>query len=110
MRREAQTTDVPPELPQAEEARGPRNAGAWAAVKWAARCVLRAPAELLVVLVRLYQILLSPILGGQCRFYPSCSAYFIQAVRKYGAVRGGLKGVGRVLRCHPFHRGGFDPP
>lgn len=68
------------------------------------------PRRLLILGVRLYQILLSPLLGGHCRFTPSCSNYFIQAVQKYGAVRGSLRGVGRILRCHPFHPGGHDPP
>jgi putative membrane protein insertion efficiency factor len=99
-------------LPQARDGahadtqRGGDRAGVARVAAW----VIRAPAECLVGLVRLYQVFLSPILGGQCRFHPSCSEYCIQAIRKYGAVRGGLKGVGRVLRCHPFHRGGFDPP
>ncbi|MFV0442283.1 MAG: membrane protein insertion efficiency factor YidD [Planctomycetaceae bacterium] len=70
----------------------------------------RWPSLLLIAAVRLYQWTLSPFLGGQCRFEPSCSHYFIGAVRKYGAIRGGLKGIGRILRCHPFHEGGYDPP
>ncbi len=73
------------------------------------RRILRLPGDLLVLLVRLYQLLLSPLLGGHCRFEPSCSQYFIDAVRKYGAVRGGAKGLGRIARCHPFHPGGHDP-
>ena len=60
--------------------------------------------------VRLYQIFLSPIFGRQCRFTPTCSNYFIQAVRKYGPCRGALRGVLRICRCHPFHPGGYDPP
>ena len=60
--------------------------------------------------VRLYQIFLSPIFGRQCRFEPTCSHYFIGAVRKYGPVIGTLKGIGRICRCHPFHPGGDDPP
>jgi putative membrane protein insertion efficiency factor len=68
------------------------------------------PSQALIVLVRLYQCTLSPFLGGQCRFEPSCSHYFIAAVQKYGAVRGALKGLRRILRCHPFHPGGYDPP
>ena len=66
--------------------------------------------DLLIALVRGYQIVLGPLLGGRCRFYPSCSQYFLEAVRKYGAVRGTIKGMGRIARCHPFHPGGFDPP
>jgi len=64
----------------------------------------------LIFLARLYQATLSPLLGGQCRFVPTCSEYFIRAVRARGALRGGLKGLWRVLRCHPFSRGGYDPP
>jgi putative membrane protein insertion efficiency factor len=76
----------------------------------AARWILNAPANALVSLVRLYQLLLSPLLGRRCRFYPSCSEYFIGAVRKYGAISGSFRGVLRILRCHPFNPGGYDPP
>jgi putative membrane protein insertion efficiency factor len=63
-----------------------------------------------IILVRLYQRLLSPLLGPHCRFTPTCSQYFIESVRKHGALRGSWRGVLRILRCHPFHPGGFDPP
>ncbi len=63
----------------------------------------------LIGLVRLYQGTLSRWLGGQCRFVPSCSEYFIQAVQKKGALRGSVMGARRLLRCHPFARGGYDP-
>jgi putative membrane protein insertion efficiency factor len=66
--------------------------------------------QCLILAVRAYQITLSPLLGGACRFTPSCSAYFIEAVRKYGPWRGGWRGFRRILRCHPFQPGGFDPP
>ena len=66
--------------------------------------------SLLIGSVRLYQILLSPLLGRQCRFEPSCSNYFIQAVRKYGPLKGTWRGLCRIGRCHPFHPGGYDPP
>ncbi len=64
----------------------------------------------LIWLVKLYQAALSPALGGNCRFRPTCSEYFMEAVRRRGAVAGGAMGVWRVLRCHPFSRGGYDPP
>lgn len=64
---------------------------------------------ILVLLVRLYQVTLSPILGGQCRFVPSCSNYFLQAVRTRGPLTGLALGVWRILRCHPFSKGGYDP-
>jgi putative membrane protein insertion efficiency factor len=75
-----------------------------------ARRLIKAPAFVLVTLVRLYQWLISPLLGQRCRFYPSCSEYFIGAVRKYGAISGSLRGIWRICRCHPFHPGGYDPP
>lgn len=59
--------------------------------------------------VRGYQLLLSPILGGACRYYPSCSHYAIEALERHGAWRGGWLAVRRILRCHPFRPGGFDP-
>jgi putative membrane protein insertion efficiency factor len=68
------------------------------------------PAMLLIALVRCYQLVLSPLLGPSCRFQPTCSAYFIEAVRKYGAIRGGARGVWRICRCHPLNPGGYDPP
>ena len=64
----------------------------------------------LITTVRLYQVLLSPLLGKNCRFEPTCSTYMIQAVEKYGVVRGVIKGVWRICRCHPFNPGGEDPP
>ena len=67
-------------------------------------------ALVLIFLVRIYQWTLSPIFGRQCRFEPSCSRYFIGAVRKYGAFVGAWKGVCRIGRCHPWHPGGYDPP
>ena len=74
------------------------------------RALRTAAAWLLIALARVYQITLSPILGGHCRFEPSCSNYFILAVQKYGPWRGALKGVWRVCRCNPLSAGGHDPP
>ncbi len=64
----------------------------------------------LIVGVRSYQICLRPLLPTVCRFHPSCSEYFIEAVQKYGPVRGAAKGVYRICRCNPWHPGGYDPP
>lgn len=64
----------------------------------------------LVGLIRVYQWTVSPLLGPTCRFEPSCSRYMIESLRKYGPVRGLCKGIGRLLRCHPWHPGGYDPP
>ena len=74
------------------------------------RFLRRLPSLVLIGLVRFYQLFISPFLGRNCRFHPSCSNYFIQAVEKYGPLRGAWKGMLRILRCHPFHPGGFDPP
>jgi putative membrane protein insertion efficiency factor len=74
------------------------------------RFIVRLPGLFLIGLVRIYQWTLSPIIGRQCRFQPTCSHYMIGAVQKYGAVRGTLKGLWRILRCNPFSPGGFDPP
>lgn len=66
-------------------------------------------AMLSVGLIRLYQKTLSPLLGAHCRYYPSCSEYAIDALREYGAIRGWLMAGRRVLRCHPWAPGGYDP-
>lgn len=66
-------------------------------------------AELALWLVRGYRRWISPLIGPRCRFYPSCSAYMIEAIERKGAVRGVLKGLWRILRCNPFHPGGYDP-
>ena len=64
---------------------------------------------LLIALVRLYQRLLSPLLGPRCRFHPSCSAYCVEALQKHGAVRGTWLTAPRIVRCHPLNPGGYDP-
>jgi putative membrane protein insertion efficiency factor len=64
---------------------------------------------LVLALIRGYQLALSPVLGGSCRYYPSCSKYTYEAVERYGWVRGSWMGIKRIGRCHPFARGGFDP-
>ncbi len=75
----------------------------------AAGRLARGPREALVLAVRAYQVTLSPWLGGQCRYLPTCSEYAIQSLRRYGALRGGLRALRRLLRCHPWSRGGYDP-
>jgi uncharacterized protein len=59
--------------------------------------------------IRLYQLFLSPVLGNNCRFEPSCSHYAIEAIGRHGPWRGGAMAAGRILRCHPWTRGGYDP-
>ena len=72
--------------------------------------LVQLPAKILIAIVRVYQWTLSPLIGRQCRFQPTCSNYFIGAVEKYGAIRGSLKGIWRICRCNPFCQGGDDPP
>jgi uncharacterized protein len=62
-----------------------------------------------IATLRVYKLVISPVLPSACRFYPTCSDYMREAVEKYGAVRGVGLGVKRLVRCHPFHPGGFDP-
>ena len=65
---------------------------------------------LLIAAVRAYQVVLSPHLGGACRYYPSCSEYAIQVIRAEGARLGSQRALGRLLRCHPLAQGGLDLP
>lgn len=63
----------------------------------------------LIALLRFYRYAISPLLGRNCRFHPTCSEYAIEAVQRHGALRGGWLALKRVGRCHPFHPGGYDP-
>lgn len=65
--------------------------------------------KVLIMLVRGYQVALSPLMGGACRFEPSCSNYMIEALNVHGAFKGVLLGLWRILRCHPFGAHGYDP-
>jgi len=62
------------------------------------------------LLIRLYQVTLSPFIGRSCRFYPTCSNYALEAIHTHGALRGGWLALRRLSKCHPFHPGGYDPP
>jgi putative membrane protein insertion efficiency factor len=66
-------------------------------------------ARLLIALIRAYRYLLSPWWGSQCRFTPSCSQYAMEALQRHGAASGTWLALRRILRCHPWHPGGFDP-
>lgn len=68
-----------------------------------------APARAIELLIRGYQLSVSPLLPSACRYYPTCSQYALEAVRKHGAQKGGWLAIRRILRCHPFHAGGYDP-
>jgi putative membrane protein insertion efficiency factor len=65
--------------------------------------------RVLIALVRVYQVVISPLVGPRCRFYPSCSNYAIEAMRVHGALRGSGMAAWRILRCNPFNDGGLDP-
>jgi putative membrane protein insertion efficiency factor len=65
--------------------------------------------QMVIGFVKLYQKTVSLLFPSTCRFYPSCSEYTIQAIEKYGIMPGGFMGIKRLLRCHPFHPGGYDP-
>jgi uncharacterized protein len=66
-------------------------------------------AKAMLAFIRGYQLTFSAIMGRQCRFYPSCSHYAAEAIRRYGALRGAGMGLRRILRCHPWNPGGYDP-
>ncbi len=65
--------------------------------------------KIFLALIRLYQLGISPYIGPHCRFTPTCSQYAYLAIMKYGAIKGGFLAVKRILKCHPFHKGGYDP-
>jgi len=65
--------------------------------------------RLLIFLIKAYKKYISPLLPRSCRFYPTCSEYALEAISKYGVLKGGIKSIYRILRCNPFNRGGYDP-
>ncbi|HET7475419.1 MAG TPA: membrane protein insertion efficiency factor YidD [Dermatophilaceae bacterium] len=80
-------------------------------MSWAAQAaawVVRLPGLLAVGLIRGYQLVLSPMHPPSCRFYPSCSAYALAAIQRFGLIRGGALAARRLLRCHPWNPGGVD--
>ena len=72
--------------------------------------IVRWPGMIVIAMIRFYQLAISPWLPAMCRYTPTCSTYFIQAVQKYGLIVGGAKGIWRLCRCHPFGGHGHDPP
>jgi putative membrane protein insertion efficiency factor len=72
--------------------------------------VIQVPRHFCILFVRLYQLSLRPFIGGHCRFQPTCSEYAVEALHKYGAVKGSAKSIWRILRCNPLGGCGHDPP
>ena len=66
--------------------------------------------RLILNLIKIYQLFISPLLGRNCRFYPTCSEYSLKSIEKYGLLKGGTMSFSRLLKCHPWHPGGVDLP
>ena len=64
--------------------------------------------KIFILLIRFYQKFISPLFPAKCRYYPTCSQYTLEAIQEYGAIKGTYLGIKRILRCHPFHEGGYD--
>lgn len=73
------------------------------------KIILQLPAKFLILLIRIYQLILSPFIGNQCRYTPTCSNYGIEAIKKYGAIKGGWLTLKRILSCNPWGGSGYDP-
>ena len=65
--------------------------------------------KIFILFIRFYQKFISPLFPAKCRYYPTCSQYTLDAIQEYGAIKGTYLGIKRILRCHPFHEGGYDP-
>ncbi len=65
--------------------------------------------KILIVLIRFYRKYISPIKGTKCPYFPTCSEYGMEAIEKYGAIKGGFLAIYRIIRCNPFSKGGYDP-
>ena len=70
---------------------------------------MKIMARVLMWMIRAYQVILSPLFGQQCRFYPTCSQYALEAINRHGAIVGSYYTIRRLMRCHPWHVGGHDP-
>ena len=73
------------------------------------KIIAQLPAKFMILLIRIYQYTLSPFIGRNCRYTPTCSNYGIEAIRKYGAIKGGLLTIKRILSCNPWGGSGYDP-
>lgn len=77
-------------------------------MRWLLAWLDRIFQALLLLLIKIYQYGISPLLGSNCRFYPTCSSYAKEAIEKHGSAKGMYLGVRRILKCHPYHEGGID--
>ncbi len=73
------------------------------------KTIVQLPAKFLILLIRIYQLTLSPFIGRNCRYTPTCSNYGIEAIKKYGALKGGWLTIKRILSCNPWGGSGYDP-
>jgi putative membrane protein insertion efficiency factor len=73
------------------------------------QAIIRLPRRIITLMIRGYQQVISPLLPPTCRFMPTCSDYALEAVSTYGVFKGGWLALKRILKCHPFHPGGYDP-
>ncbi len=73
------------------------------------KTITQLPAKFLILLIRIYQVTLSPFIGRNCRYIPTCSNYGIEAIKKYGAIKGGWLTFKRILSCNPWGGSGYDP-
>lgn len=96
-------------MPQSDNARSEQPRTPWTVMRRMLRLAGKPLEWLFIGLVRGYQTFISPLLPRTCRFYPSCSQYMIEALRKKGPIIGFLKGIWRVMRCNPWCEGGYDP-
>lgn len=94
----------------AAETNAHRATTAWGKVEPLVRLLCRGLVALMVAVIRVYQRVISPGLRPCCRFTPSCSAYAVESLRRHGPIKGLLKGLWRICRCHPLASGGYDPP
>ncbi len=73
------------------------------------RCAIKMMKKLIIGMIYFYRNYISPLKAPSCRYIPTCSEYAVTAIEKYGVKKGGLMAIKRILRCHPFHEGGYDP-
>ena len=79
------------------------------AIRFIVNFISRVLTDLVVYIIKLYKIFISPVLPPSCKYYPTCSVYSIQAIKRFGLIKGGYLSLKRIISCNPFSDGGFDP-